>query len=74
MGLFGNGQVLNQIEIDFLLVHLRRELDQVNRALAALERMARTRRRSVPKRPIARERAAAGATAKGWTRHRRRTG
>jgi hypothetical protein len=74
MGLFGNGQVLNQIEIDFLLVHLRRELDHVNRALAALERMARKRRGSVPKRPIEREPAAAGATAKGWTRHRRRAG
>jgi hypothetical protein len=71
------GQVFNQAEVDFLIIHLRCELDQVDREIVALERMARTQRVAagrVAKRPIASERAPQGRAGKGWTHHRFRAG
>ena len=69
--------MLNKVEVDFLIVYLRGELDQVDRAIVALERMARTQRGAadrVTKRPIASERAPQGSAWRRWTHHRLRAG
>jgi hypothetical protein len=66
--------VLRKGDIESLIIYLRGELDQVQQAIFALERMARTRRAdavTVAKRPIGSERAPVGRAGKGWTHHRR---
>jgi hypothetical protein len=61
--------VFNPIEVDFMLIYLRRELEHVDRAIVALERKARTQRGvavQTTKYPVASERGPAGRAGRGW--------
>jgi hypothetical protein len=65
--------VFNQAEVDDLIIHFRQELDEVERAIVALERMNGTQRAAaarVMKRPIASDYASLRRAGKGWMRHR----
>jgi hypothetical protein len=66
--------MLNHLDIDFLLVCLRRELNKVDRAIVSLEQIARTNRAEagVPRRPMAGDSTAHGGTGKGRSHHRLR--
>jgi hypothetical protein len=72
-GLPERGRVINKVEIDVLLLFLRQELDQVDRAIVTLETMARLRRAAAsPLRgPIEEDRIPISST-RNWSRHRRR--
>jgi len=65
--------MFNKVEIDLLIVCLRHELDQVDRAIITLERMARARRAAAAplRRPIEEERVPRNSN-RNWTEHRRR--
>jgi hypothetical protein len=71
------GNLLSQVEIDFLLVYLRGELDYIDQSIVALERMARIQRSPAvqpAKHPLSSGRAPKGRAGMGWNRHRRRAG
>jgi len=71
------GNLLSQVEIDFLLVYLRGELDYVDQSIVALERIARIQRSPAvlpAKHPLSSGRAPMGRAGMGWNRHRRRAG
>ena len=69
--------MFNQAAVDVLITQLRRELDQVDREIVALERMNGIERAGaarVVKRPIASDYASLRRAGKGWMRHRPRAG
>ena len=66
--------MLNHLDIDFLLVCLRRELNKVDRAIVSLEQIALTKRAEfgVPRRPMADDRTANSGSGKWRSHHRLR--
>jgi hypothetical protein len=67
--------VLNQIDLDSLLIHLRQELDNIEQAILALEQMALSQRPDVrvPDRRTSDQPAVRAGAGKKWTKHRART-
>lgn len=67
--------MLNQIDLDALIIHLRQELDNIEQAILALEQMALSKRPevSVPDRRTSDRPAVRGGAGRKWTKHRART-
>ena len=69
--------MLSQFEIDFLIVHLRWELENVNRSIVTLERTDETQRAAAAqatKYPLTSHRVPPGRAGRGWSRRCLRAG